>query len=166
MASITNATTFELSANATASGTNVTIKFRPDSSYSHNYLYNHEIGYDDDTSAMTSYIESAPMDIGDGDRFSLVQKVVPDLTFDGSLTASTPAATFTLKARNSPGQAYSNTDSGTTTRTSSSPVEVYTDQLNLRARGRSFAMRVDSSASSMKWKLGSPRIDIRPDGRR
>jgi len=130
------------------------------------YLYNHEIGYDDDTSAMTSYIESAPMDIGDGDRFSLVQKVVPDLTFDGSLTASTPAATFTLKARNSPGQAYSNTDSGTTTRTSTSPVEVYTDQLNLRARGRSFALRVDSSASSMKWKLGSPRIDVRPDGRR
>ena len=133
---------------------------------SSSYLYNHETGYDDDGSAMTSFIESAPMDIGDGDRFSLVQKVVPDLTFNGSLTASTPAATFTLKARNAPGQAYSNTDSGTTTRTSTSPVEVYTGQLNLRARGRSFAMRVDSSASGMKWKLGSPRVDIRPDGRR
>ena len=130
------------------------------------YLYNHEIGYNDDTSAMTSYIESAPMDIGDGDRFSLVQKVVPDLTFDGSVTSSTPAATFTLKAKNEPGESYGNTDSGAATRTAVSPVELYTNQLNLRARGRSFAMRVDSSASNMKWKLGSPRVDIRPDGRR
>ena len=130
------------------------------------YLYNHEIGFNDDTSAMTSYIESAPMDIGDGDRFSLVQKVVPDLTFDGSVTSSTPAATFTLKAKNEPGESYGNTDSGAATRTAVSPVELYTNQLNLRARGRSFAMRVDSSASNMKWKLGSPRVDIRPDGRR
>ena len=130
------------------------------------YLYNHEIGYNDDTSAMSSYIESAPMDIGDGDRFSLVQKVVPDLTFDGSVTSSTPAATFTLKAKNEPGESYGNTDSGAATRTAVSPVELYTNQLNLRARGRSFAMRVDSSASNMKWKLGSPRVDIRPDGRR
>ena len=130
------------------------------------YLYNHEIGYNDDGSAMSSYIESAPMDIGDGDKFTLIQKVIPDLTFDGSLTASTPAATFTIKARNEPGESYGNTDSGATTRTATSPVETYTNQLNLRARGRSFAMRVESSASSMKWKLGSPRVNIRPDGRR
>jgi hypothetical protein len=133
---------------------------------SSSYLYNHENGYDDDGSAMTSFIESAPMDIGDGDKFSLVQKVVPDLTFDGSLTTSSPAATFTLKARNSPGEDFENTSSGITTRTASSPVEVFTDQINLRARGRSFAMRVESTALGMKWKLGSPRVNIRPDGRR
>ena len=115
---------------------------------------------------MTSFIESAPMDIGDGDKFTLVQKVVPDLTFDGSLTTSSPAATFTLKARNSPGEDFENTSSGTTTRTASSPVEVFTDQIDLRARGRSFAMRVESTALGMKWKLGSPRVNIRPDGRR
>lgn len=133
---------------------------------SSSYLYNHENGYDDDGSAMTSFIESAPMDIGDGDKFTLVQKVVPDLTFDGSLTTSSPAATFTLKARNSPGEDFENTSSGTTTRTASSPVEVFTDQIDLRARGRSFAMRVESTALGMKWKLGSPRVNIRPDGRR
>ena len=130
------------------------------------FLYNHENGYDDDGSVMTSFIESAPMDIGDGDKFSLVQKIVPDLTFDGSLTTSSPAATFTLKARNSPGEDFENTSSGTTTRTASSPVEVFTDQIDLRARGRSFALRVESTALGMKWKLGSPRVSIRPDGRR
>ena len=130
------------------------------------YLFNHETGYDDDGSAMTSFIESAPMDIGDGDKFSLIQKVIPDLTFEGSVNQSTPAANFTIKARNEPGEDYGNTSSGTATRTATSPVELFTNQINLRARGRSFALRVDSSATGMKWKLGTPRVNIRPDGRR
>ena len=130
------------------------------------YLFNHETGYDDDGSAMTSFIESAPMDIGDGDKFSLIQKVIPDLTFEGSVNQSTPVANFTLKARNEPGEDYGNTSSGTATRTATSPVELFTNQINLRARGRSFALRVDSSATGMKWKLGTPRVNIRPDGRR
>ena len=130
------------------------------------YLYNHENGYDDDGSAMTSFIESAPMDIGDGDRFSLIQKVIPDLTFEGSVNQSTPAANFTLKARNEPGEDYGNTSAGTATRTATSPVELFTNQLDLRVRGRSFALRVDSDATGMKWKLGSPRVNLRPDGRR
>jgi hypothetical protein len=129
-------------------------------------LFNHETGFDDDGSAMTSFIESAPMDIGDGDKFTLVQKVIPDLTFDGSTSQSAPAANFTLKARNEPGENYSNTSAGTATRTSTSPVETFTNQLNLRARGRSFALRVDSDALGVKWRLGSPRVSIRPDGRR
>lgn len=130
------------------------------------YLYNHEFEYDDDGSAMDSFIESAPMDIGDGDRFSLATTVVPDLTFSGSTSLSSPQATFTLKARTEPGAAYSSTSSGTAVRTASSPVETFTEILNLRVRGRSFAVRVDSSALGTKWKLGSPRVDIRPDGRR
>ena len=130
------------------------------------YLYNHEFQYDDDGSAMDSFIESAPMDIGDGDRFSLATTVVPDLTFSGSTSLSSPQATFTLKARTEPGAAYSSTSSGTAVRTSSSPVEEFTEILNLRVRGRSFAVRVESSALGTKWKLGSPRVDIRPDGKR
>ena len=130
------------------------------------FLYNHEFGFDDDGSAMTSFIESGPMDIGDGDKFTLIQKVIPDLTFQGSDSTSSPAATFTIRARNEPGLAYSNTSSGTATRTSTSPVELFTNQINLRARGRSFSLKVDSSATGMKWKLGSPRVSIRPDGRR
>ena len=131
-----------------------------------NYLYNHEYGYDDDGSAMSSYIESAAMDIADGDRFAYIRKLIPDLTFDGSVALSSPQAEFTLKARNNPGADFDSTSSGISVRTQTTPVEEYTEQLDMRVRGRSFALRVESSALGSKWKLGSPRIDIRPDGRR
>ena len=58
------------------------------------------------------------------------------------------------------------TNAGTVTRTSATPVELYTDQVHIRSRGRSFALRIESENKGVKWKLGSPRIDIRPDGRR
>ena len=86
------------------------------------YLYNHEFEYDDDGVAMDSFIESAVMDINDGDKFSLVTKVVPDLTFVGSTALSSPQATFTLQARPNPGSAYTSSSSGISVRTSSSPV--------------------------------------------
>ena len=130
------------------------------------YLYNHEFGYDDDGSAMNSFIESAAIDIGDGDQFTYIRRVIPDLTFNGSTNLSSPQATFTVKARNFPGASFDNTASGDAIRTASSPVETFTNQLHLRARGRSFALRVESEALGAKWKLGSPRIDLRPDGRR
>ena len=130
------------------------------------YLYNHEFGYDDDGSAMNSFIESGAIDIGDGDKFTYIQRVIPDLTFNGSTNLSSPQATFTVKARNFPGASFDNTASGDAIRTASSPVETFTNQLHLRARGRSFALRVESEALGAKWKLGSPRIDLRPDGRR
>lgn len=130
------------------------------------YIYNHEFGYDDDGAVMSSFIESAPMDIDDGDRFTLITKLIPDITFSGSTSISSPQATFTIKARNNPGVNFLSTSSGITTRTSTVPVEEYTEQLNLRARGRSFSFRVDSSTLGSKWKLGTPRVDLRPDGRR
>ena len=130
------------------------------------YLYNHEFGYDDDGSAMNSFIESAAIDIGDGDKFSYIRRIVPDLTFNGSTNLSSPQATFTVKSRNFPGADFGNTAAGIATRTASSPVETFTEQLHLRSRGRSFALRIESAALGAKWKLGSPRIDIREDGRR
>jgi len=130
------------------------------------YLYNHEFGYDDDGQPMDSFIESAAMDIGDGDHFTYIRRVIPDLTFTGSTAISSPQATFTLKARNFPGEDFGNTAAGTTSRTAVSPVEEYTNKLDLRVRGRSFAVRVESNALESKWKLGSPRVDIRQDGRR
>ena len=131
-----------------------------------NLIYNHEIGYDDDGSSMDSFIESASIDIGDGDKFTYLRKVIPDLTFDGSTNLASPQATFTVKARNNPGADFDNTQSGTTSRTQTTPVEEFTEQLDLRVRGRSFALRVESNALGSKWKLGSPRVDIRQDGRR
>ena len=133
---------------------------------SSSYLYNHEFGYDDDGTSMNSFIESGVMDMGDGDRFTYIKRVIPELTFTGSTNLSTPQATFTLKSRNFPGGNFDNTASGTATRTQSSPVELFTNQLHTRTRGRSFAMRIESNALGSKWKLGSPRVDMQQDGRR
>jgi hypothetical protein len=130
------------------------------------YLYNHELGYDDDGSPMDSFIESAVMDIGDGDHFTYIRRLVPDLTFTGSTALSSPQATFTLKARNFPGANFISSESGDAVRTSVNPIEQFTNQLDLRVRGRSFALRVESEALGSKWKLGSPRVDLRQDGRR
>ena len=129
-------------------------------------IFNHEIGHDDDGSSMNSFIESAVMDLDDGDRFTYISKVIPDLTFKGSTNLSSPQATFTVKARNFPGEDFSNNDSGTATRTATAPVETFTNQFQIRSRGRSFAMRIESNALGSKWRLGNPRVDMRPDGRR
>jgi hypothetical protein len=37
-------------------------------------------------------------------------------------------------------------------------------QNNIRARGRAFGLRVESDGLGVAWRLGSPRLDIRPDG--
>lgn len=129
-------------------------------------IFNHEIGHDDDGSSMNSFIESAVMDLDDGDRFTFISKVIPDLTFKGSTNLSSPQATFTVKSRNFPGEDFSNNDSGTATRTATAPVETFTNQFQIRSRGRSFAMRIESNALGSKWRLGNPRVDMRPDGRR
>ena len=130
------------------------------------YIFNHELGFDDDGSAMTSFVETSPMDIGDGEKFAFIRRVIPDLTFTGSVTGSSPNATFTVKARDFPGEDFSQTGTGTTTRTATNPVEAFTNKLDYRIRGRSFAIRLDSSALGCKFKMGTPRIDIREDGRR
>jgi hypothetical protein len=130
-------------------------------------LYNHESGFDDDGSAMTSFVESGSIDIGDGDKFLFLKQVIPDITFNGS-TATNPSVAFTMKARNNPGVAPRNdqTTQGTTTREAPSTVEQFTEKLDYRLRGRSFSLRIDSTALGTKYKLGSPRVDLRPDGRR
>ena len=130
------------------------------------YVFNHELGFDDDGSAMTSFIETSPMDMGDGEKFAFIKRVIPDLSFTGSVTGSSPNATFTVKARDFPGEDFSQTGTGTTTRTATSPVEQFTNKLDYRIRGRSFAIRLDSNALGCKFKMGTPRVDIREDGRR
>ena len=128
-------------------------------------LYNHEVGFDDDGSAMTSFIESSAIDIGDGDKFLSIKQVIPDITFNGS-TSVNPDVAFTMKSRNNPGADFNESTSNTTQRSATSPVEQFTEKLNYRLRGRSFALRIDSTSLGTKYKLGTPRVDIREDGRR
>jgi hypothetical protein len=129
------------------------------------YLYNHEVGYDDDGSAMTSFIESAPVDIGDGEKFVFLRRVIPDITFGGS-TSVNPDVSFTMKAKNFPGSNFNETTEGATQRSATSPIEQFTEKLDYRLRGRSFALRIDSTSLGTKYKLGTPRVDIREDGKR
>ena len=137
-----------------------------------NYLYNQEKGMDDGSSspagAITSYIESSQIDIGEGDNYAFIRRLIPDITFDGS-TAASPTATFTLKTRDFPGGNYDTTTDSTITRSvagTTTTVEQYTTQVHVRLRGRSFALRVGTTGTETQWRLGSPRVDVRPDGRR
>ena len=131
------------------------------------YLFDHETGNDDDGSPMTASIESSQIDIGDGYQFSFIKQLIPDITFEGSTSdTGNPTATFTLQARKGPGSTYANSSSGSSERTSTTSVEQFTDLINVRLRGRSFNMKLESTAQGVAWKLGTPRVDIRPDGRR
>ena len=142
---------------------------RPIAASTDYYLYNHETGSDDGStspsSPISAYIESSQFDIGEGDQFSFVNRVIPDLTFRDS-TATAPSVNMVLKSRNYPGGNFTNTDSSAVTRSATVPVEQFTQEANVRLRGRSMTLKVDSTATGVAWRLGSPRIDVRPDGRR
>ena len=94
-----------------------------------------------------------------------MDRVIPDLTFGGS-TGLSPAATFTMQARNFPGANYDQSQDETTTRTATSPVEQFTNQLFVRVRGRSLSLKVASDTLGVQWRLGMPRVNVRMDGRR
>ena len=132
-------------------------------------LYFQERGFDDGStnpaSAMTAYIESSQMSIGEGDQFVFLRRMLPDLTFRDS-TAPAPTATMTLKARNFPGGNYLQTNSKTVEKTASVPIEQWTEQVNVRLRGRSFAFKIETSDTGVGWRLGSPRVEVQADGMR
>jgi hypothetical protein len=132
-------------------------------------LYFHEVGFDDGSVEpalpISAYIESSQMSLGEGDQFVFLRRLIPDLTFRDS-TAASPTATFTLKTRNFPGGNYLQTNSKDVVKTASVPVEQFTDQVFVRLRGRSFAFRIDSEDLGVTWRLGSPRVEVQPDGMR
>jgi len=134
------------------------------------YIYNHEDGLDDGSVdpavAVNSYITSSDFDIGDGEQFMLVRRILPDLSFRSS-TAANPEVDFTVIAKNFSGNTSEDQETGTVVRqTLVGGAHDYTDQLFLRARGRTMALKVESDTTGVKWRLGTPRMDARPDGRR
>jgi hypothetical protein len=136
-----------------------------------NQITYHEVGNDDQMSTtplpITSYLESSDFDIGDGHNFGFIWRVIPDITFRGSITTS-PKVMLSIKARVNSGSAYTTafTDPTNVTRTSTVPVEEYTGQVYTRVRGRQIAFRVDSTDLGVAWQVGAMRLDIRQDGRR
>ena len=121
-----------------------------------NFVYVHETGDDNDGSPMTSFIESADFDIGDGEQFMFVSRLVPDIDITSSDAEA--SVNYILKTRNYPG------DSLTTNSTNA--VTATTQQAFLRSRSRQIALRVESSTTDITWTMGDLRLDFRPDGRR
>ena len=91
--------------------------------------------------------------------------MIPDVTFRDS-TNGTPRVNMVVKTRNFPGVTFNETSSNSVSQSVSTPVELFTEQLHVRARGRSFAFRIESDVTGVMWRLGTPRLDVRPDGRR
>lgn len=145
-------------------------------SVSQGRLLVHEQGNDDVTTDSTqplpAYIQSTDFDIGDGDRFMFVWRMLPDMSFVGS-TVQTPGVVVSLIPRQNSGAPYgtavpsdvvSNQSYSHTVK--SYTVQEFTQQVYVRVRGRQMAMRVESSGVGVQWQLGAMRIDSRTDGQK
>jgi hypothetical protein len=148
------------------------------------WVYQHENGTDDGQPLgaaplpITSYIQSADVDIDDGDKYMLIRRIIPDINFRGSETTNPvtgatiiPEADITVGVRNFPGAASSTTNAegvstGATIVTATATVDQYTNQVFIRARGRQMNFRIASDTVGTQWQLGMPRVDARPDGTR
>jgi len=145
-------------------------------------LVYHEDGVDDGTVnpsvPIVANVQSSDFDIGEGNNFGFVWRLIPDLTFDGS-NVNQPTAYFTAIPRTFPGAAYgpSNNPGVTSTQNYQNQItyniQQFTQQVYVRIRGRQMAFKVSSGTAGsatdglgVQWQLGAPRIDIRPDGRR
>ena len=121
-----------------------------------NYLYNHENGYDADGVAMNAYIESGGVEIGDGEQFMFVNRLIPDFEFRG--TTASASMNLTMKGKDFPLNSSSTLATANVTENS--------NQSFVRARARESIIRVESSGTGYGWTLGQLRFDVRPDGRR
>ena len=130
----------------------------------YNYLYKHETGNDADGSPMDNvYIESSSLDIQEGDYFTFVNRIIPDIKFTG--TNSVAAMNIVLKKRNWPAESLST--ASTTSVTSS------TTNINTRARARQVVLRFESDDDNSEglreglgFRVGATRMEIRPNGKR
>lgn len=125
-----------------------------------NYLYEHEVGNDDDGSAMANvFLESSDFDIADGEEFSFLRRIIPDIKFNGSAGAG-QGVKYVLKNRDF------NASSLTTSETKS--VLDSTTKLDVRVRARQLAFRIegDDTATGVGWRLGATRFDLNKSGRR
>ena len=142
--------------------------------YNGRLLY-HENGNDDvSTSAtlpITAYIQSSDFDIGDGNNFGFVWRILPDINFNSS-TTNQPSVTMQILPRQNSGTPYTSADNPSVqssqnfTNVPAYTVNQFDGQVYTRVRGRQMAIRIESTGVGVAWQLGSPRIDVREDGRR
>lgn len=142
--------------------------------YDNRILY-HESAVDDVSGltpvAINAYVQSSDFDIGDGHNFGFVWRILPDVNFNGS-NVNNPSVTMTVKPRQNSGTPYGTADSPTVTSANNYglrnvyTVQEFDGQVYTRLRGRQLAFRIESNTVGVAWQLGTPRIDIRNDGRR
>jgi hypothetical protein len=138
-------------------------------------ILNHETSVDDNagdsTLPITAYVQSSDFDIQDGHNFGFVWRILPDINFNGS-TTNNPEVTMTIKPRVNSGTPYGQADSPAVVSGDNYGdsrvynIQEFTGQVYTRLRGRQLAFRIESTGEGVTWQLGTPRIDIRPDGRR
>ncbi len=142
--------------------------------YDNRILY-HEAAVDDVSGltpvAINSYIQSSDFDIGDGHNFGFVWRILPDVNFNGS-NVNGPSVTMIVKPRQNSGTPYGSADSPAVpsqdnfTLRNTYNIQEFTGQVYTRIRGRQMSFRIESDGVGVAWQLGSPRIDIKNDGRR
>jgi hypothetical protein len=142
--------------------------------YNNRMLF-HESAVDDVSGtqpvAIDAYIQSSDFDIGDGHNFGFVWRILPDINFNGS-NVNNPFVTMQVKPRRNSGAPYGTSDdpevisADNFANSASYDIQEFTGQVYTRLRGRQLAFRIQSDSLGVKWQLGSPRIDIRNDGRR
>jgi hypothetical protein len=157
----------------------------PQAATSDGLMVFHESAVDDGTtnppSPISCYVQSSDFDIGDGHNYGFVWQIIPDVTFDGSVgqaptdpnnTTNYPQVTFTVRPRQNPGSNYGTGNAPTVQSTQSYAnvntynVQQFTEIVYTRVRGRQMAFKVSSNTLGTQWQLGTPRLNVRPDGRR
>jgi hypothetical protein len=125
------------------------------------FLYNHEFGFDDGStspaSAINAFVSSSPLDLAEGQQFTFVRRLLPDVSFRNS-SAPVPSIDITTRVRNFTGASFLTTTTST--------IGTDTDQVHLRLRGRQVSIEVASDETGVAWRLGSLRYDLQQDGRR
>jgi len=122
-------------------------------------------------SPINAFVQSSDFDIGDGNNFGFVWRIVPDINFTGSYNPN-PTVNMTLLPRQNPGNNYgSSNNPGIVSQQNYTTereylVQTFTPQIYVRARGRQMALKIQSTGLGVQWQSGSQRLDIRPDGRR
>ena len=118
------------------------------------YIYEHESGNNQaDGTAISAFLTTGSVEIADGDELMSVSRLVPD--FDNLTNNMT--ATLTLEQY--PQSAANVTTTGTITST--------TEKIDVRGRGRAVKIKYETNTvDDTAWRLGSTKLQLRPDGRR
>ena len=148
-----------------------TLQNNPIAATYNGYLLNQEDGVDDNETGtpapIDAYISSSEFDVGDGDHFVFIDRILPDLTFSGSTSGTSPITTMTLYALTDSGSGVTQTYNNNVAYTAAYNItEEFTGQVYTRIRGRQMILKMESNKVGTTWQLGAPRFNMRPDGRR